>query len=62
MAKLVLHGEVALVELTSDPEEGETIALCRTHTGAEECSWTKRYATLDNAADYAADHADYGRG
>jgi hypothetical protein len=62
MAKLVLHGEVALVELTSDPEDGETIASCRTHTGVEECSWTERYRTLSDAAEYAADHADYGRG
>lgn len=58
---------MATVELTSDPEDGQTIATCYDHTTADgrlappgNCSWTERYDTLDDAAEYAADHADRG--
>jgi hypothetical protein len=69
MAKLMLIGEVAQVELTSDPEEGQTIATCVDHFyypgpsghDSTSCGWTERYDTLDDAGEYAADHADTGR-
>lgn len=66
MAKLMLCGFAANVELTSDPEDGQTIATCVEHRiGAGHfpapCGWTERYDTLDDAAEYAAGHADTGR-
>ena len=54
MARLILAGQHARLELTSDPEDGGTIATCLS-TG---CDWTETYDTLDDAAEYAADHAD----
>jgi hypothetical protein len=62
MAQLILKGSVATIEFTSDPEDGQTIATCTehnpmSHTG---CGWTERYDTLDDASEYAADHADRG--
>jgi hypothetical protein len=69
MAKLMLVGDMAQVELLSDPIEGGTIATCAGHTRPNvldsrldhECSWTERYDTLDDAGEYAASHADSGR-
>ena len=66
MARLMLIGTMAQVELTSDPEDGQTIATCVDHNGiprynfAHGCRWEERYDTLDDAAEYAADHADWG--
>ncbi len=68
MAKLILKGDVADVELTTDDEEGQVIATCIAHRpetltslrpGA--CGWTERYDGMDDATEYAADHADTGR-
>lgn len=56
MARLVLIGERAQVELTADQVEGGTIATCLT----DGCPWTETYDTLDDASEYAADHADRG--
>lgn len=68
MAKLMLIGEVAHVALTSDDEDGQTIATCEEHSLFDgrlappgNCDWTERYDTLNDAAEYAADHADTGR-
>lgn len=73
MAKLMLHGEVALVEIISPGspgnEEGElTKAVCRKHTATGQtdvsmysCTWSEEYDTLNDAAEYAADHADRGQ-
>jgi hypothetical protein len=65
MAKLILVGDKAHVELTSDPEDSQTIATCFLHPAVRKasgkfCTWTERYDTLDDAANYAADHADRG--
>lgn len=62
MARLMLVGETATVELTSDPEDGQTIATCVAHqpASAVKCGWTERYDTLDDASEYAAGHADSG--
>lgn len=64
MAKLLLVGDAATVELTSDPEDGQTIATCVEHAkpggGVKPCAWTERYDTLDDASEYAARHADRG--
>lgn len=63
MAKLVLHGEVALVEILTDPDDGDVIlARCQSHTGMDECPWQDRYDSTTDAVDDAADHADFGRG
>lgn len=64
MAKLMLIGDMATVELTSDPEEGGTIATCVEHVHDGEklagwCVWTERYDTLDDASEYATDHTDF---
>lgn len=62
MAKLILTGEVAQVELTTDDDDGQVIATCFLHAGKEEgqCAWTERYDGMDDAVEYAADHADRG--
>ena len=62
MAKLMLIGKTAQVELTSDPEDGQIIATCWDHPALNgDCEWTERYDTLNDASEYAADHADTGR-
>lgn len=67
MAKLMLIGPMAHVELTPDNEEGGVIAVCRDHSTSDgrlappgNCSWTEHYDTLNDATEYAADHADRG--
>ena len=67
MAKLMLIGEVAQVELTADPEDGQPIAVCVGHTPpgstgwlGSACGWTERYDDLNDGAECAADHADRG--
>jgi hypothetical protein len=68
MAKLMLIGAIAHVELASDPEDGQTVATCVEHSTSDgrlappgSCTWTTRYDTLDDASEYAADHADTGK-
>jgi hypothetical protein len=67
MAQLILKGSMATIEFTSDPEDGQAIATCIEHSEADarlappgNCDWTERYDTLDDATEYAADHADRG--
>lgn len=62
MAKLMLIGDVAHVELTTDDEDGQVIATCVKHLGYEgaPCPWTERYDDKNDATEYAADHADGG--
>lgn len=66
MAKLMVIGAAAQVELTSDPEDGQVIATCVQHVmpgvGRIRCDWSERYDTTDGAWQYAEDHADTGRG
>lgn len=65
----MLIGQVAHVELTSDSEDGGTIAACAGHIGSNPldsrlirgCLWTEVYDDLNDASEYAADHADTGR-
>lgn len=66
MAKLMLIGDVAEVEILSpgNPGNGDgelVIAICRKHIEPRACTWTEDYDTLDDATEYAADHADHGR-
>lgn len=59
MAKLMLTGDTADVELTHD--EDEIVATCTLHAGSRDgCGWTQRYDDLRDATEYAADHADCG--
>lgn len=66
MAKLMLIGKTAQVELTTDPEDGQTVATCLGHVELVKplvsigCFWTDRYDTLNDASEYASDHADRG--
>jgi hypothetical protein len=64
MAKLILQGDVADVELTVDDEDGGIIATCVRHDLDQPggCSWTERYDDLRDASEYAEAHADTGRG
>jgi hypothetical protein len=64
MARLVLIGDVAEVELTTDDEDDQIIATCAKHPGRWQsggCGWTERYDGMDDATECAADHADGGR-
>jgi len=66
MAKLMLIGSVAQVELTSDSLEGQVFATCVIHPAFRReygglCSWAARYDDMNDATGYAADHADTGR-
>lgn len=59
MAKLMLNGDTCTVRLFApgefDDGHDETyVAYCEAH------DWTEVYDTLDDAAEYAADHADNG--
>lgn len=60
MAKLMLVGKVAYIEL----KRGEDVvtATCRAHTGEPRCTWVGRYDNLNDATEYAQDHADWGIG
>lgn len=65
MARLMLGGAMARVELVR--EEDQVRATCDEHspfdgrlTPAGNCSWTEVYDTMDDAVEYAADHADQG--
>jgi hypothetical protein len=67
MARLILQGDMADVELTRDPEEGDVVATCVRHSEfdgrlapAGNCAWTDRYDDMADATEYAADHADRG--
>jgi hypothetical protein len=58
---------MATVELTKDPEDGQIIATCVDHSHSDgrltppgNCDWTERYDDLNDATEYAADHADRG--
>jgi hypothetical protein len=68
MARLVLIGNVAEVELTTDDEGGQVIATCVVHDESDgrlappgNCSWSEQYDDMNDATEYAADHADTGR-
>lgn len=66
MAKLMLVGDVAHVELWTDPDDSQIVALCFLHPKVRRdtgdfCTWTERYDDLRDAAEYAADHADGAR-
>lgn len=67
MAKLMLIGDMAQVELTTDDEDGQIIATCVNHSEADgrlalpgDCAWSERYDDLGDASEYATDHADRG--
>jgi hypothetical protein len=67
MAKLMLRGAFSIVVLAVDDEDGQVVAKCDEHSSSDgrlsppgACSWTERYDTMDDAVEYAADHADRG--
>lgn len=72
MAKLMLIGPMAQVEIlspgTEGNEDGELVkAVCYEHSTYDgrlappgNCTWSEEYDTLDDAAEYAADHANRG--
>lgn len=65
MAKLMLIGDAAQIELTSDPEDGGIVATCVLHDWPpfqEGCGWAETYDGLGDATEYASGHADTGRG
>jgi hypothetical protein len=63
MAKLMLVGKTAHIEIkppTADGDETCVIAQCNTHAGDPFCIWQGRYDDLNDATEYAQDHADRG--
>jgi hypothetical protein len=61
MAQLILKGSMSTIEFTSDPEDGQTIATCIEHSEADgRLAPPGNCDTLDDATEYAADHADRG--
>ncbi len=66
MAKLMLIGKVAHVEITQDEENECWLATCRLHKGkavrGNFCNWSEHYYTLSDTTEYASDHADQGMG
>lgn len=65
MARLMLIGDVAQVEILTDPEDEELVlAKCAGHRLGQvllpPCLWEERYDTTGDAIEYAADHADRG--
>lgn len=69
MARIMVVGSCAVVELTVDMLDGGVIAMC---AGAHSpfgppaiptpgnCSWTAHYDDWNDATEYAQDHADEG--
>lgn len=67
MATLMLIGPMAKVEIARDPLDGEVTATCMEHSESDgrtapagACDWTETYDDLNDATEYAADHADRG--
>lgn len=61
MAKMMLIGEAAQVEITRDPLDRDLTAKCVKHgviKNQNGCDWSKTYDDLNDAAECAADHAD----
>lgn len=68
MAKLMLQGEAATVEISQEYDEFDMLrAECVKHGGGPfsgpgiACDWSEAYDSLNDATEYAADHADGGR-
>jgi hypothetical protein len=73
MATLILKGPVAKVVLDKDLIDGMVWATCVKHAGVKRpdidryrtgdagCIWIHEYDDLNDAVEYAADHADTGR-
>lgn len=67
MAKLMLIGEAAQVEIITDPDGATRIAKCVKHGGGPggwpgiACDWSETYDDLNDATEYAEGHADTGR-
>lgn len=64
MAKLMLIGKRAQVELKVGQDDGDdgtcVIAQCVTHAANPFCIWSRQYDDLADASEYAEDHADNG--
>lgn len=63
MARLMLIGKKASIEVkqpTGESLETCVIALCNAHAGDPYCIWQGRYDDLNDAVEYAQDHADRG--
>lgn len=68
MAKLMLIGPMATLEILTDPDDPDlTLARCEEHSTCDgrlappgNCDWRERYDTTDDAWQYAARHADEG--
>lgn len=67
MAKLMLVGAMAQVEIEQDEEAENWVARCVEHSASDgrlapagACSWQEHYDDLNDATEYAAPHADNG--
>jgi hypothetical protein len=70
MARIMVIGAVAEVELESDPVEGGVVAKCTEHKAwvfgnipahPDGCPWTETYDDWGDATEYSQDHADNGK-
>lgn len=65
MADLMLRGAMATIRLQRDGDA--VVATCDVHSPSDgrlapagNCFWIQEYDTMDDAVEYAADHADRG--
>ncbi len=66
MAKLILHGNVADVEILTDPEDEELVLARCIGSGhhdpaASFCGWSDQFDTTGDAIWSGESHADHGR-
>ena len=61
MARLILKGVVAEVELTRDAVDDRVYAECIEHPDDEACNWADHYDDMNDATEYATDYADEGK-
>lgn len=66
MAQIIMRGTFAQIDLSGDPDGG-VLATCIEHSESDgrlappgNCDWSETYFTWNDAAEYAAGHADRG--
>jgi hypothetical protein len=68
MARILVVGSIATVELAVEPVDGGVIGTCVKHSPYDSrltvprvCAWTAIYDDMNDATEYAAEHADEGK-
>jgi hypothetical protein len=67
VARIMVIGTMAKVELEGEFLDGGVVARCDEHSPSDSrvappgaCAWTKTYDDWNDATEYAQDHADSG--